>query len=383
MIAAHQPVQRPPDAKLLVVDTRGQITHARRASFVEFLRPGDLVIANDAATLPASLRGQHVPSGGSVEVRLAGRRSLAPDEVRLFSAVVFGAGDYRTRTEDRPSPPVLAPGDRLALGPLSAIVEELLGHPRLVALRFDGSPDAIWAGLARHGRPIQYAHVPVPLALWDVWTPVAGPPVAFEPPSAGFALDWRALAALRTRGVGFATLTHAAGISSTGDAELDRRLPFDEPYRIPLATADAIRGVTARGGRVVAVGTTVVRAIEHTATSGGWVRAGEGLATQRIGAATRLRVVNAILTGTHEPGTSHFELLRAFTDDATLGRTNDELGARAYRTHEFGDSLLIERTAGVTASKHRLFDWEAIRAGRLFAEKSVSVHLSQFPSPEI
>jgi S-adenosylmethionine:tRNA ribosyltransferase-isomerase len=346
MIAADRPIQRPPQAKLLVVNAQGEITHAPRARFVEFLRPGDLVIANDAATLPASLRGKHVSSGGPVEVRLAGRRSLAPEDVSTFSAIVFGAGDYRTRTEDRPPPPSLEPGDRLALGPLSATVERLLGHPRLVSLRFDGEPDAIWAGLARHGRPIQYAHVPVPLALWDVWTSIAGPPVAFEAPSAGFALDWRALAAMRARNVAFATLTHAAGISSTGDGELDRRLPFDEPYRIPLATAVAIRRVRAWRGRVVAIGTTVVRALEDAATCGSRVRAGEGLATQRIGAATRLRVVEVLLSGTHEPGTSHYELLRAFTDDATLGRVDDELAARDYRTHEFGDSVLIERKAG-------------------------------------
>ena len=97
----------------------------------------------------------------------------------------------------------------------------MLGHPRLVALSFEGAPDAIWAGLARHGRPIQYAHVPAPLAIWDVWTPIAGPPVAFEPPSAGFVLDWRTLAAMRARGIQFASITHAAGISSTGDNELD------------------------------------------------------------------------------------------------------------------------------------------------------------------
>jgi S-adenosylmethionine:tRNA ribosyltransferase-isomerase len=349
MIAADRPVQRPPEARLLVVDARGEITHARRATFVEFLQPGDLVIANDAATLPACLQGMHLPSRGAVEVRLAGRHSLAPADVRRFSAIVFGPGDFRTRTEDRLPPPPLVPGDRLALGPLAATVERLLGHPRLVALRFDGAPDAIWAGLARHGRAIQYAHIPVPLALWDVWTSIAGPPVAFEPPSAGFALDWQALAAMHARGVAFATLTHAAGISSTGDHALDRRLPFDEPYLIPLVTARAIQRVRSRGGRVVAVGTTVVRALEHAATFDGSVRAGEGLATQRIGAATQLRVVDAVLTGTHEPGTSHYELLHAFTNDATLVRMATELETGGYRTHEFGDSLLVERTARTAA----------------------------------
>jgi S-adenosylmethionine:tRNA ribosyltransferase-isomerase len=370
MIAADRPVQRPPRAKLLVIDARGQITHARRAALVEFLRPGDLVIANDAATLPASLRGAHVPTGGAVEVRLAGRRSLAPDDVRDFAAVVFGPGDHRTRTEDRPPPPPLVPGDRLTLGPLTATVRRRLGHPRLVSLCFDGTPDAIWAGLARHGRPIQYAHVPESLALWDVWAPVAGPPVAFEPPSAGFALDWRALAALRACGVAFATLTHAAGISSTGDVELDRRLPFDEPYRIPAGTAGAVHAARARGGRVVAIGTTVVRAIEHAATRDGEVRAGAGLATQRIGAATRLCVVDAILSGTHEPGTSHYELLRVFTDDATLRRANDELNAHDYRTHEFGDSVLIERTASIGTCRTRSFGRETDRVSPL-AESGV------------
>jgi S-adenosylmethionine:tRNA ribosyltransferase-isomerase len=311
------------------------------------------VIANDAATLPASLQGRHLPTGSAIEVRLAGRRSLAADAVTHFCAVVFGVGDFRTRTEDRPPPPLLEPGDRLALGPLSATVEGVLGHPRLIALHFDGEADAIWAGLARHGRPIQYAHIATPLALWDVWTPIAGPPVAFEPPSAGFALDWKALMGMQARGIAVATITHAAGISSTGDEELDSRLPLDEPYRIPLVTACAIQRTQARGGRIVAIGTTVVRALEHAAAADGRVHAGDGLATQRLGPTSRLRVVDAILSGTHEPGTSHHQLLRAFTDDATLRRASEELNTHGYRTHEFGDSVLIERRITEPGHWHR------------------------------
>lgn len=343
MIAADRPVQRSPLARLLVVDAGGGIHHLPRTAFVDLLRPGDLVVANDAATIPASLTGIHRPSGSLIEVRLAGRGSLAAEDVHDFTAVVFGAGDYRTRTENRLPPPALAPGDRLQLGPLSAVIEELLGHPRLVALRFDGTPETIWAGLARHGRPIQYAHVPTPLALWDVWTPIAGPPVAFEPPSAGFVLDWQTLAALHARSVSFATITHAAGLSSTGDEELDQRLPFDEAYRIPGRTAQAIERAQARGGRVIAVGTTVVRALEHAAQGDGHVRPGDGRATQRVGPATRLRVVAALLSGTHAPGTSHYELLRAFANEATLCQADEELERRGYLTHEFGDSVFIEK----------------------------------------
>jgi S-adenosylmethionine:tRNA ribosyltransferase-isomerase len=342
MLAAHLPYQRYPGAKLLAADREGALQHVERAQFANLLRPGDLVVANDAATMPASLAGQHVATGEPIEVRLAGRGSLAADAVRRFSAVVFGAGDFHQRTEDRPLPPALASGDRLRLGPLTAVVERVLAHPRLIALRFEGSPDEIWAGIARHGRPIQYAHVAAPLALWDVWTPIAGPPVAFEAPSAGFAIDWRMLGSMAARGAGFATITHAAGISSTGDLALDALLPFDEPYRIPGATAEAIRRAREVGGRVIAIGTTVVRALEHRAAGDGCVSAGEGMATQRIGARTRLRVVDAILSGTHQPGTSHYELLRAFADDATLRRMEAELDSRGYRTHEFGDSVFVE-----------------------------------------
>ena len=355
MIAAAQPIQRPRDAKLLVVDTRGRITHAPRSRFVDFLRPADLVIANDAATLPASLHGTHVPTAAGIEVRLAGRPSLSPVHVCAFSAVVFGAGDFRTRTEDRPLPPLLAPGDHLSLGPvpnadarpLSATIDALLDHPRLVLLRFRGSPDEVWEGLARYGRPIQYSHMTMPLAMWDVWTPIAAVPVAFESPSAGFALNGGSIHAMRERGIGFATITLAAGISSTGDPELDRRLPFDEPYRIPATTALAIGDARARGGRIVAVGTTVVRALEHAAAADGVVHAGEGIANQHIGQSSRLKIVAAILSGTHEPGGSHYEMLRAFLDDSTLADANAALEARGYRTHEFGDSVLIAKTANM------------------------------------
>ena len=341
MIAADSAVQRPIDAKLLVVDAQRNLIHVPRAAFVEFLRPDDLVIANDAATLPASLAGVHQPTGKTIEVRLAGRPSLDPSDVNRFSAVVFGEGDFHVRTEDRPMPPPLKSGDTLVLGPLRATIETLLDHPRLVELVFAGTADEVWAGLASHGRPIQYSHMQRSLELWDVWTRIAGPPVAFEPPSAGFVLDWHVLSAIREHQAGFATITHAAGISSTGDEDLDRLLPFDEPYRIPLTTVKAVELTRRRGGRVIAVGTSVVRALEDAATEDGHLRSGEGLAKGRIGPATRLRVVDAILSGTHEPGTSHYELLRAFLEDSTLERTTRELDARGYRTHEFGDSVLI------------------------------------------
>jgi len=342
MIAADRAIQRSPTARLLHIDAYGHIRHAPRAKLIEFLRRGDLVIANDAATLPASLHGVHLRSGRVIEVRLAGKPSLAARDVQRFTAVVFGAGDHRTRTEDRPLPPLFEAGDELQLGQLRARVERTLDHPRLIALRFAATPDEMWRGLAAHGRPIQYAHLPEPLALWDVWTSIAAAPVAHEPPSAGFALNWQLLAAFKERGIEFATLTHAAGISSTGDAELDGKLPFDEPYRIPVATEQAVAAAMCER-RIIAIGTTVVRALEDSAAIYGSVAAGEGIATLRIGADTQLRVVDAVLSGTHEPGASHHDLLHAFADTAVLDRADSALNSAGYRTHEFGDSVLIER----------------------------------------
>ena len=345
MIAATAADQRATGARLLVVDEDGRISHHARTAFLDFVRGGDLVIANDAATLPASLFGIHDPTGRAIEVRLAGRASLLPEDVARFTAVVFGSGDFRTPTELRLLPPRMDPGDSLRLGPLNAIVTRVLAHPRLIELRFQGTVAGIWEGLARHGRPIQYAYVREPLAIWNTWTRIAGPPVAFEPPSAGFILDWAAIRSIRLRGAAFATVTHAAGISSTGDADLDALLPFDEPYEITAATAALIESTKRNDGRVIAIGTTVVRAVEHAASFDGTVRPGRGMATQRIDSNTRLLVVDAILSGTHERGTSHYELLRAFQDDEVLSRMDREAEARGYRTHEFGDSVLLARRA--------------------------------------
>lgn len=351
MIAADRPVQRPSDARVLVVDAAGGVSHHARASLASLFRPGDLVIANDAATIPASLTGIHERTGKRIEVRLAARRALDPRDPSRFRAVIFGDGDHRTPTEHRAPPPTFTVGDRLILAgdALHARVTAIDVHPRLVDVVFEGEPGHVWEALARHGRPIQYAHVPSPLALWDIQSPLAGPPVALEPPSAGFALDFAMLTALRARSVDVRTLTHAAGLSSTGDASLDALLPLDEPYEIPAATAVAIRRARRARRRVVAIGTTVVRALEDSAARHGAVRPGHGLATIRIGPGSTLRIVDVVLSGTHERGTSHHELLRAFTDDETLARADEALDASAYRTHEFGDSCLVERREPIAA----------------------------------
>lgn len=334
------------DARLLVVGADGAIAHHPRRALPSLLRGGDLLVVNDAGTVPASLHGTHLPTGAPIEVRLAARLTLDAREIRAWRAVVFGAGGWRDRTEDRPPPPPLAPGDRLALGrSLRAEIADLDGHPRLVLLTFEGSATSVWEGIAREGAPVQYSYLRAPLALWDVQTAIAGPPVAVEPPSAGFVLDFRAIGELGARGVELATLTHAAGLSSTGDPTLDARLPLPEPYAIPDATARAVERARAEGRRVVALGTTVVRALESAASFDGRVHGGPGIATLRLGPSRPPRVVDAIVTGMHEPGTSHHALLEGFAPHALLLDAAREAEARGYLAHELGDACLVERAA--------------------------------------
>ena len=298
-------------------------------------------MVNDSATLPASLRGRL--GDAPIELRLAGERGDG-----AWNAVLFGAGDWRTRTEDRPAPPAARPGDRLAFGPeLAADVESVSPiSPRLLAIRFVETGEAFWTALYRHGRPVQYAYVAGPLELWHTQTAYAARPWSAEAPSAGRPLAPSLLAAVARRGAVLATLTHAAGLSSTGDAALDAALPLPERYDVPARTVAAIEAARARGGRVVAVGTTVVRALEGCARAhGGRLAPGVGVTDLRIGPGFAPAIVDGILTGMHEPEASHFSLLEAFAPRAVLAEAHAHAEARGYLAHEFGDSMLIVPSA--------------------------------------
>jgi S-adenosylmethionine:tRNA ribosyltransferase-isomerase len=318
--------------RLVVIDRAGDEARVMRfARLPELLRAGDLVIVNDAATLPASLRGS--VNGADIEVRLS-----APVDGNRLHGVVFGAGDHRTRTEDRPPPPPFAIGDRVQLGGIAATITAIAG--RRIEVTMQASGDALWQALYAAGRPVQYAHRPEALALWTVQTAYAARPWAVEMPSAGRPLTWDVLLGLRRAGVAIARLTHAAGLSSTGDDALDRALPWPERYEIPRVTVDAIAEAQARRGRVIAVGTTVVRALE-AASASGTLRAGAGIATLRLDASHRLRVVDGILSGLHAPGESHFELLSAFASRDQLMRAHELAAAHGLSGHELGDACLI------------------------------------------
>lgn len=320
--------------RLVVVDPQvGAIALRDFAALPGLLAPGDLIVVNDAATLPASLRGV-TAAGAPLELRL-----LPPVDGPVVDAVVLGAGDHTTPTEHRPPPPPLAPGDRLTVGDLIATVRAVDG--RRITVAFAVAGDAWWQALYAAGRPVQYAHRPAPLPLWAVQTAFAARPWSVEMPSAGRPLTWELVLALRRRGVAIATLTHAAGLSSTGDPVLDAQLPLPEPYELPAATVEAIAATRAGGGRVIAIGTTVVRALEAAALRPGGLVAGPGLATLTITPAHRLRVVDGIVSGLHGPEESHFRILGALADRGLLDRALALAAGAGLRGHELGDACLI------------------------------------------
>jgi S-adenosylmethionine:tRNA ribosyltransferase-isomerase len=335
---AAWPRDRTLDERLLRVDPRrGSLRDAHVGDLPSMLRAGDLLVINDSATLPASLPGL-TDAGEPVEARLLGGAD------GRFQALLFGAGDFRTRTEDRLAPPRLDVGATLTFGAnLAAVIERVSpASPRLVDLAFRERGAQLWSALYRHGRPVQYAYVEAPLELWHVQTRYASRPWSAELPSAGRPLTWGLLLALRRQGVKLAWLTHAAGLSSTGDPALDALLPMPERFEIPEETAQAIRGTRAAGGRVIAVGTTVTRALEGSAAQhGGAVEAGAGTTDLVIGAGFRLRVVDGIFSGMHEPEASHFRLLEAFAPREILAQAHAHAEASGYLGHEFGDSSLI------------------------------------------
>ena len=348
MIAAAAPRSEPLRERLLVVDSAsGTLDDRAIGALPALLHPGDAVIVNDAATLPASLRAKD-----GRELRLVGRPSSGFATAsggewgrteRRFRAVLFGAGDFRTPTERRPAPAPVRPGDVLSFdADLRATVTSVdPDNGRLVEVEFADNGAALYRKLYAAGHPVQYAHVSRPLALWDVQSGFASRPWAFEMPSAGRPLTFGVIDALRKRGITVAAITHGAGISSTGADDLDARLPLTERFVIGAAAALAVRDARARGGRVVAAGTTVVRALESAFLFRGELAPCEGEATLVIGPGFVPRVADAILTGMHQRGTSHFALLEAFAPRTLLERALSRADILGYLAHEFGDSMLV------------------------------------------
>jgi S-adenosylmethionine:tRNA ribosyltransferase-isomerase len=321
--------------RLLVIDrATGRIEHTRFDKIDNYLRAGDLLVFNSSRTLPASLRGCECSAthGPCMEVRLAER---LPDGAWLALLICeqgdpFGCG--------------LRAGMQIAFaeGLLATVLERDANIPRLWKLRFSISGTELVDLIYRLGKPIRYEYVSAPWDLDYYQTVYATEPGSAEMPSAGRAFTWKLLLDLRRRGIDSAYIVLHAGLSSYQDDELDRQHPAsEEEYFVNRITAQKINQARARGGRVIAVGTTVVRALESATNENGSLTEVHGYTRLKIDHRHQLRSVDGLLTGLHEPEASHLDLLSAFLPTEQIHAAYREAIARKYLWHEFGDLNLI------------------------------------------
>jgi S-adenosylmethionine:tRNA ribosyltransferase-isomerase len=326
-----RPATAPPEARglardevsLLVSDGAGH--HA--AAFLDladFLEPGDLLVVNDSATVPARLPLRWRAGAGVLHLATRYAPGLWLAEPRW--------------SPERQGPLPLAPGERVEVAGAGArMVAPYPGLPRLWFVEVDGD-----AAMARAGAPIRYAHVADDQPLHWYQTVFARVPGSAEMPSAGRPFSRRALARLAAAGIDTASLTLHTGVSSLehdGGPLAHDALP-PEPFRVPRATADAVQRARAAGRRVVAIGTSVVRALE-SAYEGGRVRAGGGFTRRVLHPGRRPAVVDGLLTGFHEPRSTHLALLTGLAGDELIQGAYAAAARGPYRWHEFGDVHLI------------------------------------------
>jgi S-adenosylmethionine:tRNA ribosyltransferase-isomerase len=316
-------------AMLVASRDDGVLEHARFRELGRFLRPGDLLVVNNSATLPAAL-----------PARLDG------EELALHLSTPL---DERARTDDphwvvelrtweRQPFRGLRTGARLALpgGAHAELLAPYLGSNRLYVARLSLAEPAE-DYLRRHGAPIRYGHSVEEWPIDAYQTVFARDSGSVEMPSAARPFTTDLVTELVAQGVLFAPVTLHAGVSSLELGES----PFPERYRVPLATTRLVNAVHAWGGRVIAVGTTVVRALETVAAPDGMVSEGHGSTSLVVTPERGLRTVDGLLTGWHEPRSSHLQLLEAAAGPELLRRSYEAARLRGYRFHEFGDSHLI------------------------------------------
>jgi S-adenosylmethionine:tRNA ribosyltransferase-isomerase len=315
--------------KLLVArGCDGSISHASFRDLPSLLSPGDLLVVNVSATLPAALPARRA-DGTRVRVHVATRVPGLDDRYRVIEVrSADGSHPARSRTGER----IVLAGDDAQL----ELVAPYVSSPRLMIARFEG-PDTVEAYLELHGEPIRYGYVTRAWPLQDYQNVYATTPGSAEMPSAGRPFTSELITALVAHGVLVAPITLHTGVSSPERHEP----PFPEPYEVPEATARVLAATRESGGRVIAVGTTVVRALETVSHVDGTIAAGAGWTSLVINPEREPAVVDGLITGWHEPEASHLHMLQAVTGQALLERSYRAALAHGYLWHEFGDSHLI------------------------------------------
>ena len=331
-LEAHEPPEarglRRDQVRLMVASRHdGSVIHTRFHELPLFLSEGDLIVVNTSATLPAALPALR-EDGSELELRLSTRAPHSDDASWWRIELRLGDSPFRGGRV----------GERLSLpdGGGATILAPYAGGARLWLARLE-LPEPVHAYLGRHGHPIRYRYVPREWPLDRYQNVYALEPGSAEMASAGRPFTPELVTSLVARGVQVAPLTLHTGVSSPEVGEP----PYAEPYRVPAPTAQLVNAAHQWGGRVIAVGTTVVRALESVARPDGSVAPGEGWTNLVVTPERGAWAIDGLVTGWHEPEASHLELLRAIAGDELVDLSYQTAQERGYLWHEFGDSHLI------------------------------------------
>ena len=332
-VEAHEPPEalgrRRDDVRLMVSDGRGEPVHAGFSELPHFLAPGDLVVVNTSATLPAAV-DTFTPDGMPLRVHISTRLPahlwLIEAREPAGAASTPFAGDLRGRTLSLPD---------------GGAVDVLQRHPGsvrlwLAALRL---PSDLATYLSRWGQPIRYPYVSGDWPIGMYQTVYATEPGSAEMPSAGRPFSAEVITALVARGIGIAPLVLHTGVSSL---ESDEQ-PYPEPFVVPAHTARRVNQTRDAGSRVIAIGTTTVRALESVVDAGGAVHPASGWTEVVVTPERGASAVDGLLTGFHDPTASHLQMLEAIAGRESLEIAYAAAREHGYRWHEFGDSHLILR----------------------------------------
>jgi S-adenosylmethionine:tRNA ribosyltransferase-isomerase len=310
----------------LLVSTPVGHRHARFRDLPDILRTGDLLVVNRSATLPASL-----PAGGKTGPFL------------LNLSTHYGRGLWLAEprwSPAKPGPLPLDPGDgAIVAGVPVRFISQYPGLPRLWFVQAEGD---LVAAMARAGRPIRYGYLAADYPLDFYQTIFASTPGSAEMPSAARPFSPRLLEALQARGVAVEGLVLHTGVSSLEleRSEVEREPLYPEPFDVPEATAEPINRARRNGGRIIAVGTTVVRALESAWNGCGVIPMG-GFTRVFVNPTRGVHAIDGLLTGFHDPVTTHLALLHALAGPDLVRSAYAEAIRGGYLWHEFGDSHLI------------------------------------------
>ncbi|HTQ17243.1 S-adenosylmethionine:tRNA ribosyltransferase-isomerase [Mycobacterium sp.] len=317
------------DAVKLLVARPDGISHARFADLGDYLRPGDLLVVNNSATLPAAIDGRR--AGRPVTIHFSTERAE-----KLWVVELRPAGNATGHLPD------VRPGERIEMPGGAAIVvrssypDSGVEGARLWTARVALEGDFV-SYLARHGRPIRYSYVPRRWPLCYYQTVFARRPGSAEMASAARPFSTELVTDLVAAGIAIAPITLHAGVASAEAGEP----PAAERYQVPAATARLVNLTRATGGRVIAAGTTATRALESAANPDGVVEQAVGWTDLVLGSGRPTRVVDGLITGWHDAGASHLLLLEAVAGPDLVAAAYEAAVEHGYLWHEFGDSALL------------------------------------------